>query len=62
MCQPFIPLGDLEANLGLRVVLRQQRGSLPPSLGALVVDGRVPTFRHRVVPFNLMNVSTFWCA
>ena len=41
LCQPLVALGNLEADLGLRIVLGQQCGSLPPCLSALAVNERM---------------------
>ena len=46
LCQPLVALGNLEADLGLRIVLGQQCGSLPPCLSALAVNSGVPIFWH----------------
>jgi hypothetical protein len=46
LCQPLVALGNLEADLGLRIVLGQQSGSLPPCLSALAVNSGVPIFWH----------------
>jgi len=62
LCQPLVALGNLEADLGLRIVLGQQCGSLPPCLSALAVNRGSQFSGTRLLSFNQMDVSTFWNA